>query len=694
MKKFLLCISAAALPAIAAMGASQDVTLFGQLYNGNGDCGIYKFSSGTTPGAELVAQIEAEPNCGAVKAGDRFYTFSAEPGDYGTEYAAYVYDASAGYQLITRIGSAWGLAKSQQVLAHDPVSDKIYTIYQESGYYGTESYLGILDISNRTITKVGYGSLYFGYGSTYVLAMAFSPEGELYAVASNSNLYKVNTSNADLTNIGSTGIYPEYEQSMTFAPDGSAIYWAACNDDINALYSLDPATATATKIKDFTNNEEYVTLWVGDIEAADNAPAAPADLAATFSGGALTGTFSFTAPSTTHGGDTLEGEISYEITANGEVVGSGTTMPGQQASCPVTLPSSGLYDFKVTLSNAAGTGDSATLSGIYAGIDTPMGVGNPLLERGNSDSEFVITWDAPTVGAHGGYVDLDAIKYRVRRLPDFEVVSENATSPFVDTFESEQPAKISYEITPYIDEATSGLALTTNRLMTGQPFETPWSEDFTALSAAQIWTVADANNDGHSWEYQWDFGYFRIYDNDNAKDDWLISPYIRLEEEHEYKLTFDVRTIATEELEVMLGLGLEPSDMTFTIREPETIPDTDYSWKKVETTFFSPASGNMHIGFHAMTASPDDALALYIDNVSLEKTGNSGIKDSVAATTSAIAADAAGIRALADTAVEVFTADGCKITSATLRAGDILALPAGLYIAVASDGTSVKAVIR
>ena len=116
--------------------------------------------------------------------------------------------------------------------------------------------------------------------------------------------------------------------------------------------------------------------------------------------------------------------------------------------------------------------------------------------------------------------------------------------------------------------------------MTGQPFETPWSEDFTALSAAQIWTVADANNDGHSWEYQWDFGYFRIYDNDNAKDDWLISPYIRLEEEHEYKLTFDVRTIATEELEVMLGLGLEPSDMTFTIREPETIPDTDYSWKK------------------------------------------------------------------------------------------------------------------
>lgn len=60
MKKFLLCISAAALPAIAAMGASQDVTLFGQLYNGNGDCGIYKFSSGTTPGRNLL--LKSRPN--------------------------------------------------------------------------------------------------------------------------------------------------------------------------------------------------------------------------------------------------------------------------------------------------------------------------------------------------------------------------------------------------------------------------------------------------------------------------------------------------------------------------------------------------------------------------------------------------------------------------------------------------------
>lgn len=693
MKKFLLSISVAALSFSALAATSQDVSLFGQLYSGTGDYGIYKFSSGETPGVELVSSIAAEPNCGSVKAGDRFYTFSSEPGDYGTEYAAYVYDVTADYQLITRIGSAYGIAKTNQVLAYDAVSGKIYTIYKESSYYGTDSYLGVLDISNRTITKVGYGSLYFGYGSTYVVAMAFSPEGELYAIASNAYLYKVDTSTANLTNVGYLGIYPEYVQSMTFSADGSTIFWAACNDEINALYSVDPATGSATKIKDFTNYEEFASLWVGDIEAADGAPAAPENCAAAFEGGSLSGTFSFTAPTTTHGGAALEGEITYEITANDAVVGSGQTTPGAETSCPVTLPASGLYDFKVTLSNAEGVGDSATLTGIFAGTDTPTGVENPRVERGAAEGEFIISWDAPSKGAHGGYVDLDAIKYRVRRLPSFDVVSEDATSPFVDTFTSEEPVKLSYEITPYIDETTKGLSLTTNSIMTGQAFETPWSEDFSKSSCAQIWTVADANDDGHSWEYQWDFGYFRIYDNENAKDDWLISPFIKMEEGYQYKLKFDVRTIATEEFEVKMGAGLDPADMTITLREPESVPDTEYSWEPRECTFFCPESGNMHIGFHAMSSSPENALALYIDNVSIEKTGLSSIKDSgIEAAT--ITADATGVTAAKDTTVEVFSVDGCKVASRALAAGEHMALPAGLHIAVASDGTTVKAFVK
>ena len=694
MNKYLLSIPAALLSFSTIAAPTQDVTLYGQLFNGTGDYSIYKFSSGTAAGKEQVKEIVAEPNCGAVKAGDRFYVFSAEDGDYGKEYAAYVYDASSDFQLITRIGSAYDMAKSNQVLAHDPVSGKIYTIYQESsGYYGSESYLGILDVSSRKITKVGY-SLYFGSGSTHVVAMAFSPDGELFAIASNGRLYKVNTSTADLTSVGYLPITPEYVQSMAFSADGSTIYWAACNDYTNALYTIDPATGDGNKVKDFTNEEEFVTLWVGDIEAADDAPAAPTDLAAVFTGGSLTGQFKFTAPTKTHGGSDLTGTISYEITANGTTAGSGTATPGEKVSCPVTVAASGMYDFKVSVSNEAGVGENAALNGVFVGLDTPRGVENLRLGHGASDNEFIVTWDAPTTGAHGGYVDLSAIKYRVRRLPEFDVVSENATSPFTDTYSPEQPTKLSYEVTPYIDENTKGLALSTNSIMTGKPFETPWSEDFSSSSCAQLWTVADANDDGHSWEYQWDFGYYRIYDNENAKDDWLISPFIKMEYGYDYLLTFDVRTIATEVFEVKMGAGLDPEDMKYTISEQESVPDTEYSWIKKECKFSCTESGNMHIGFHAMTADPTNALALYIDNVKLEKTGLSGIKDAAANGNGAITADNNGVYATTDTAVDVFTPDGRKVASSALAAGDTMHLPCGLYIVIASDGTCLKAYIQ
>lgn len=186
-----------ALPMMAA-AQPQETTLYGQLYDGSGDFAVYSFSSGADAAKEKVADIAAEPNCGSVKTDDRFYCFSKEPGDWGAEYRVYVYDITDGYTLITSIGSAYSIARDGQVLAYNPVSKKIYSVFKESGYYGTEYYLGEVNISNRTTTKIG-SSLYFGYGSTSIVAMAFNNEGELYAIASNSYLYKIDTTNANLT---------------------------------------------------------------------------------------------------------------------------------------------------------------------------------------------------------------------------------------------------------------------------------------------------------------------------------------------------------------------------------------------------------------------------------------------------------------------------------------------------------------
>ena len=62
MGKIFATLSVFAVAAMSAHGAQQDVTLYGQLYNGSADYGIYSFSSGTDAVMEKVTDIAAEPN--------------------------------------------------------------------------------------------------------------------------------------------------------------------------------------------------------------------------------------------------------------------------------------------------------------------------------------------------------------------------------------------------------------------------------------------------------------------------------------------------------------------------------------------------------------------------------------------------------------------------------------------------------
>lgn len=622
MKKLYL-LALTALGSLMTAHAAQDVTLFGQLYNGNGDYGVYSFSSAADNDTRLkVAEVAAEPNCGSVYVAERLYVFTAEGGEYGTEYAAYVYDASDGFKFITRIGSAYSIARPQQVLAAHPRTGKIYSAFQEGG----ESYLGLLDISGRSMTKIGSALDLF---SSYIVAMAFDPEGTLYAIASNSVLYKVDIQTGDLAYVGMTGVWPEYEQSMAFSPDATQIYWAACNDDINALYSVNPVNGRATKIKDFTGNIEYVTLWAGDPDAAPDSPAAPANPTVIPDAGALTGTVAFDVPDKTHaGGKLTDAVLEYEITADGAVAGAGTCVPAARCMASVKVSASGVYTFKIVLKNAAGYGESAETEPAFFGIETPGAVLDARMERGPEADRVTVSWSAPTVGEHGQSLDGYTVKYRVRRMPSFEVVSEDAVSPLTDTYFPALPELLSYEITAYTvaDQPQYGIPMTTNTIMTGRPLDVPYVMDFSANDDVLRWTVYDANDDGHSWEWQYDMGYFRIYDNELAKDDWLISPYVAMEAGAEYRIGLDVMSLATEEYEIRIGRGREPADMLTTLKEKESLA-TDYEWVGRECTFTCPETGNYHIGIHAMTADPTNALALYADNFKVEKTGADSVRD-------------------------------------------------------------------
>lgn len=302
---------------------------------------------------------------------------------------------------------------------------------------------------------------------------------------------------------------------------------------------------------------------------------------------------------------------------------------------------------------------------------------NVTLTPGSAPGQMLLTWDAPLDGVHGGYVNPGEVKYRVRRMPDDVMISDDATSPMTDYYLPETPTRVFYEVIPYVDDLT-GIGAQSGKVLTGTALSVPFSEDFSTNSGALAFAVEDANDDGHSWEWQYDYGYYRIYDNNMPKDDWIFTPMLRFAPNVEYTLTYDIRSLAKENMRICLGTDAASTAMTGIIADTREV-DTDYDWEHCTHTFTVEADGNYFIGWHANTADPSQALALYLDNVSI-----TGVATIVAPVEEqAIEVRVSGRRVLVSSSspvpVVIAAADGKVVYDATTCEASAK-LEAGIYI--------------
>lgn len=682
---FLLGTSCATLSA-----APREVNLYGHLVSTSEygtPQGIYQFSNGPAAGFARVAEIAAEPNAGAVRAGDLYYVFNiSNQGDYGNEYSMYIYDPANGYTLITRASASSSFMSEAQVLAYDPVTKKIYCAYNDA-YYGNR--LATIDVSHRTRDLVA--SLDY----TKFVTLSFNSHGQLYGITNVGILYEINKSTGETRYIGSTGVSPaEYQQAATFV-DGndSTLYWAACSASQGALYAVDVTSAKTTLVKVFAHEEEFATLWAGSAVVQDAAPAAAANLKAQFQNGALSGELTFTAPQLTHSGQPLAGPLNYAVKVDGKEQATGTVEPGAQARCPLTT-TQGLHDFAVVVSNQAGNGDEATLKHQYIGHDTPGMVRNVRLERGETSNELVLTWDAPENGIHGGYLDPASVKYKVRRMPADTIVSSTATSPFKEVVEAVRPARCFYDVIPYVDENTQGLPMSSNKIMIGTPCTVPYSEDFSSNDNVTTFTIEDGNDDGSTWEYMYDYGYMRVWNSEGVKDEWLFTPYIAMEAGAEYRLTFDVRSLSNEKMEVKIGDDATSASMGTTLLNEFDV--TDYDWKMMKCNFKVEATKPWFIGFHSTTTDYANALAIYLDNIKVEKVADAphtGVDDVDQGNLFSIDGNNLVLTASQASAVTVCTIDGRIAYAGSMLPGQSVWLDRGIYVVVI-DGRPCKAVVK
>ena len=676
MKRFLkpllgiLAMGAALQPASAT-----DYYLCGQRSYSVSDSqtfGILRFD--TTSGNSSMTQVKellSDPTAGGVKTGDRYYAFSVTPGDYGDDYYMYVYDAADNYTLITRASASSYFMSEGQVPAYNPADGKIYVSYAGS-YYGMQ--FGTLDLSDRWRSKIADLD-------TDVLVMAFDNTGNLYAVTTTGYLYGINPANGDMTYIGSTGVSPdECSQAACMSPDGRTLYWAAYSGGNGALYSVDVTTGRAAKIKDMPDGELFASLWIDGTVVLPGCPGPATALTVDFPGGALSGNVTFTLPTVRHDGAALTGNLDYEVFIDGIPVGTGSGAAGTQQSvaCSAT---NGKHDIKVVCHNSDGEGDSAELKGVFIGKDTP-GYATDIRLAVDASGNVTLTWEAPAEGVNGGYFNPSEVKYKVVRMADDAVVSTDAVSPFTDTFASERPAKLFYTVTPYITEEISGLPMPSNKVMVGEPLGIPYSEDFTSYDDA--FTIEMRDDPSHSWEWQYDFGYYRIYNNDTVKDDWLITPYLALEAGYQYNVAFDTRSLAKENMRVCLGTAPESQAMTQVIADTFTV-DTDYGWQTLNYTFTVPVSGNYHIGFHANSDDPTSNLALYLDNLHVTNQGLTSVASILADAQIAVNGRELTVTPSGLARIAVYTADGRTLVNTATAAPLSLHLTPGVYVVTVND---------
>ncbi|MCR4604272.1 MAG: choice-of-anchor J domain-containing protein [Prevotella sp.] len=602
--------------------------------SGTGKFGVYTFTADNPNGIQAVVKNDdMAASGGAIYANGRYHILNYES-LWGTIILSYDYlQYSTQYwdllqhvhqDDVTRLMSVAGV--------YDPTTENYYAImYTDDMQHQVFGTLDYAQNSRQVIRQLP--------DTENVCAMAVSNDGTLYAIRFDGQLVKVNKANGRHTVVGATGITPKYLQSAAIDPRTDRMFWAACSDeDPVGLYEVNLETGEALLIQTFRNSEELVGLYIPMPEVAEDAPAQPQTITASFSNDELTGTVNFRLPRTTYAGDDItETTLGYRVYVDSVLVADGSAEPGALVKPEVTVSQSKTYRFEACAYNNAGEGPKLHIDK-FVGKDQPKAPTNIKLVKTTEERQLKLTWNAPsTQGVNKGYVDREQLSYTVVRMPDSVVVAERTTErTFTETIETEALKNYYYTVTAYNGDI-QGLPGESNRIILGSVVEPPYTEDFEDLTVVpNMYTFIDANHDGNTWRGGFWNGtqnsdvYYQYNENGTSPaDDWVVTPPVHLKANRFYAISFDVNGSYFGYEKVSAWMG---DDKTVAAMTTELMPTTNVDW--IEQRRFcrivnSDADGTRYFGFHAQ--SDADQGVLELDNISIEERGVYEAPDTVTA---------------------------------------------------------------
>lgn len=543
-------------------------------------------------------------------------TYAEYGSDYVTPYCT-VFNTSTWEQLSDESGTVPNNdCKFVALETANAADGTVYGEFYKSDLSGME--WGKVDYSTKTRTTIGDATHKF-------VALGVTSKNVLYGVATDGNLYKISTDDGTETLVGATGLTltvtdetgtANYAQTGEIDQRNDIFYWAAIDASANTgLYTVDLTTGEATKVGDFNGTTGMVGMVIPQDMADDNAPAKASGLAVDFQGSSLSGNVSFTAPSTTYGGTALAGPLTYSVSVNGEEVANGTTTAGAAVNVPVTVPSSGSYNFSVVTKNAVGASPRASITK-WVGREAPNPV-TGLTMTVDATYHVTVFWAAPTTTVSGA--PLSNVTYDVYRCTKTKrtlVAEDLSDNTFTEQLTNPELTEYHYEVYAKNGDARSEVARSEGKVF-GSSIVPDYFEDFKTADAEKLYTKIDANGDNKMWSYLSSDHCMRSnYSTASADDDWFITPRIHLTPDRTYTVSFSAKNRYPKylnNLEVKWGTGNTVAELTNTLLPSTTI---DSKYVRYSYVIAPTVEGDYFVGFHDIAPQPDNGV-LYLDSIAV-----------------------------------------------------------------------------
>ncbi len=597
--------------------------VFSEAMTDESQYGIYSFTATPSTTVSPVKTDASFKSKAAVYANGKYYAFYMEEAWGWVIYmACSVYNPETWeVEKVMEPSTEWKNFVNSSAVTYDEQTKKIYAVTSED--YGGPYILSTMNEEDGSFEKVA--DLERSY-----LTLAASPNGVLYGISDFGMLYRIDKATGESTLIGDTKQRPKFSQSMTFDPNTGLLYWGFMNDTSSALYQLNTTTATAYKVCDMPEHEEFIGLFVKKAEVADKAPMPVTGLSfiPNVYGGTV-GSILCQAPTKAADGTDLTGQVTVKICSGDETLTEQTVAPGETVRRDnVSFDANKLYSLFANASNEAGQSSKATTT-VFIGKDVATSPSNVNVTL--NDKVATLTWEAPTAGVNDGYINPSEVTYNVTRLMggSSTVVAKNTKKTTFKEILPNATGKYSYTVTACSNGAEGGSA-TSNSVLSIGSYELPYSEDFSDGDACkQLFTIVDVDNDGDDNQAKWfwkeDEKLMQYCSNGaNIGNDWLFTPAIHFDGKHMYKLKFDINMGATSNLMVTVGKTATPDNQTEIIDLNEVYE----SWQTThEATFTVPDDGNYYIGFYNYSNAGSTYFNLF--NINIEQGIESDVPEAV-----------------------------------------------------------------